>query len=203
MKIRMFDSLGEDDARQLTGCKVIDESGESFGTVDGLWMDSSTRRVEFVGVKSTWSFGKVHVLPAGDAEILEESNLIRIRYPATLIKEAPTFSPREELAQVEKEEINGHCGRSVAARRRTSIEEIRPEEAKSDPVSEEDSKPLGSGPVGHDRDNLERREQAFFNQEGFVTDSVSEVNASEELLRTEKEAKARNREDRIKSGSLD
>ena len=92
MKIRMFDSLGEDDARHLTGCKVIDESGESIGTVDGLWMDSSTRRVEFVGVKSTWSFGNVHIVPAGDAEILEESNLIRIRYPATLVKEAPTFS---------------------------------------------------------------------------------------------------------------
>jgi len=30
-----------------------------------------------------------------------------------------------------------------------------------------------------------------------------EVDASQELLRTQKEAKARNREDRIKNGSLD
>src|ERR1700751_2846016 len=44
MKIRMFDSLGEDGARQLTGCKIIDESGKPIGTVEGLWMDSSTRR---------------------------------------------------------------------------------------------------------------------------------------------------------------
>ena len=32
---------------------------------------------------------------------------------------------------------------------------------------------------------------------------MSEVNASQELLRVQNEAKIRNREDRIKSGSLD
>jgi hypothetical protein len=46
-------------------------------------------------------------------------------------------------------------------------------------------------------------EQAFFNQKGFVTDSMPEVDASQELLRTQKDAKVRNREDQIKSGSLD
>ena len=122
MKIRMFDSLGEDVARQLTGCKIIDESGEPIGTVEGLWMDSSTRRVEYIGVKSTWLSGNVHVVPARDAEIIEDDNLIRIRYPVGLIKGAPTFSPGAELAQVEKEEINGHCGRSVASRRSNSID---------------------------------------------------------------------------------
>src|SRR5271165_1979967 len=115
MKIRMFDSLGEDAARHLTGCKVIDLSGESIGIVDGLWMDSSTRRVEFVGVKNTWPPGNVHVVPAGDAEILEEGNLVRIRYPARLVKEAPTFPAGTELGQLEKEVINGHSGRSEAA----------------------------------------------------------------------------------------
>jgi hypothetical protein len=51
--------------------------------------------------------------------------------------------------------------------------------------------------------NLKRVEQAFFNQEGFVTDALPEVNASEELLRVQNEAKIRNREDRMKNGSLD
>jgi hypothetical protein len=53
------------------------------------------------------------------------------------------------------------------------------------------------------RQQLEKSEQSFFNQSGFVTDSLPEVDASKELLRVQNEAKARNREDRIKSGSLD
>jgi hypothetical protein len=58
------------------------------------------------------------------------------------------------------------------------------------------------GPV-ETRDALERSEQVFFEQEGFVTDAIPEVDASSELLRTQKEAETRNRQDRIKSGSLD
>jgi hypothetical protein len=53
------------------------------------------------------------------------------------------------------------------------------------------------------RGDLERSEQGFFEQEGFVTDAMPEVDASSELLRTQKEEKTRNRQDRIKSGSLD
>jgi hypothetical protein len=54
-----------------------------------------------------------------------------------------------------------------------------------------------------DRQYLEKNDQAFFNQNGFITDSMPEVDSSRELLRVQNEAKARNREDRIKSGSLD
>ena len=110
MKIMMFDSLDEDRARQLAGCKVTDESGKPVGTVDGLWMDSSSCRVEFVGVKSNVISGKVHVMPAGEAQIIEEGSLVKLRCPATLIKKAPTFSPRVELAQIEKEEDRNKSG---------------------------------------------------------------------------------------------
>jgi hypothetical protein len=54
-----------------------------------------------------------------------------------------------------------------------------------------------------DRSKLEGDEQTFFDQKGFVTDSMSEVDASGELARTQKEAKTRNREDRDKRGDLD
>jgi len=52
--MQRFDSLDENKARQFTGCKVIDQSGESVGTADGFWMDPSTRHAEFLGVKSSW-----------------------------------------------------------------------------------------------------------------------------------------------------
>ena len=120
------------------------------------------------------------------------------------IKKAPTFSPEGELAQVEKEEVNAYFGRITSIRRTSSIEEIRPEEANnSQNAGEESGTPDKSERSVEDRLNLERSEQAFFNQKGFVTDSMPEVDASQELLRTQKEAKVRNREDQIKRGSSD
>jgi hypothetical protein len=63
--------------------------------------------------------------------------------------------------------------------------------------------PAPSSEESTNRQHLEKSDQAFFNQSGFITDSLPEVDASQELLRVQNEAKARNREDRIKSGSLD
>jgi sporulation protein YlmC with PRC-barrel domain len=117
MKTILFDSLDEAAARKLAGCKVVDESGKSIGTVDGLWMDSTSRRVEFVGIKSDSLSGKVHLVTAGDAQIIEEGYSIKLRYPAALVAKAPSFLPGAELAQLESEEINRRCGRSMAPQR--------------------------------------------------------------------------------------
>src|ERR1700760_1830614 len=94
MKTILFDSLGEAEARKLDGCKVIDESGESIGTVDGLWMDSTSRRVELVGIKADWGCGKVHLVPAVKAQIIDEGSLmVKLCYPAELIAKTPSFFP--------------------------------------------------------------------------------------------------------------
>jgi hypothetical protein len=204
MKMQMIDSLDEDEAREFTGCKVISESGEPVGTVDGFWMDPSTHRAAFLGVISSWLSGSVHVVPARDAQIAEQGNLVKLGYTKAFIKKAPTFSPEDELAQVEKEEVNAYFGRITSLRRTSSIEEIRPEEAINSQNSGEESgtQDKSERAVG-DRLNLECSDRAFFNQKGFVTDSMPEVDTSQELLRTQKEAKVRDREDQIKRGSLD
>jgi hypothetical protein len=201
VKTTLFDSLNEEGARKLAGCKIVDEGGEPVGAVDGLWVDSTSHRVEFLGVKSRSFSGKVHVIPARDAQIIEGESLIRLRYPAAFVNKAPSFFPGDELAQVEKEEINKCGNRSKAPQRVNSIEAIRPEEALEGSDQTE-----GSGQtqqVGETREDLEKKEQLLFNQSGFVTDSMPEVDASQELLREQNEAKARNREDRIKDGHLD
>jgi sporulation protein YlmC with PRC-barrel domain len=201
--MQMLDSLDEDEAREFTGCKVIDESGEPVGTVDGFWMDPSTHRVAFLGVKSSWLSGNVHVVPACDAQLAEQDNLVKLGYPTAFIKKAPTFSPEGELAQVEKEEVNAYFGRITSLRRTSSIEEIRPEEAINSQNSGEEAGTQDKSERSVERLNLERSDQAFFNQKGFITDSIPEVDASKELQRTQKDAKVRNREDQIKRGSSD
>jgi hypothetical protein len=196
MKMQMFDSLDENRAREFTGCKVVDESGASVGTVDGFWMDPSTRHVEFLGIRSSWLPGKVHVVPAADVKFNEQGHSIGVGYPAAWIKKAPTFYPRAELAQVQKEEINAYFGRFISLRRISAIEEIRPEEAVN-------ARNSGAETELRDRPSVERAEKGFFNQKRFITDSMHEVDASPELQRTQKEAEVRNQEDRIKRGSLD
>jgi sporulation protein YlmC with PRC-barrel domain len=203
MKMQMIDSLDEDEAREFAGCKVIDESGEPVGTVDGFWMDPSTHRVAFLGVKSSWLSGNVHVVPARDAQLAEQDKLVKLGYPTAFIKKAPTFSAEGELAQVEKEEVNAYFGRITSLRRTSSIEEIRPEEAINSQNSGEEAGTQDKSERSVERLNLERSDQAFFNQKAFVTDSIPEVDASKELQRTQKDAKVRNREDQIKRGSSD
>jgi PRC-barrel domain len=201
VKTTLFDSLNEEGARKFAGCKIVDESGEPVGAVDGVWVDSTTHRVEFFGVKSRSFSGKVHVIPARDAQITEEDSLIRLRYPAAFVKEAPSFFPGGELALAEKEEINEYGSRSREPRRVNSIEAIRPEESIGE--SNQSERSGRAQQAGETRENLEKKEQLLFNQNGFVTDSLPEVDASQELLRVQKEAKARNREDRLKDGHLD
>ena len=204
MKIQSFDALDEDGGRKLSGHKVIDQDDESIGTLDGVWMDPSTHRVAFVGVKTSWFPGKVLVVPAGDVEVSDEGELIKIRYPAAFVRKAPSFFPESELAEVEKEEVNAYFGRFLPLRRVSSLKELRLEEAADLQNSEQQSEAQDRARRAEkDRLDLERGEQTFFDQKGFVTDSMPEVNASQELLRTQEEAKVRNREDRIKEGSLD
>jgi len=204
VKTILFDSLNEEGARKLAGCKIVDESGEPVGAVDGLWVDSTSHRLEFFGVKSRAFSGKVHVIPAKDAQLIEGESLVRLRYPAALIKKAPSFFPGTELAQIEKEEINKYGSGSKSPQWVNSIEALRPEEAVGG--ADQPERSAESGPAeqaGATREDLQEKEQLLFNQNGFVTDSMPEVDASQELLRTQKEAKARNREDRIKDGHLD
>jgi PRC-barrel domain len=198
VKTILFDSLNEEGARKLAGCKIVDESGEPVGAVDGVWVDSTSHRVEFFGVKSRSFSGKVHVIPARDAQIIEEESLIRLRYPAAFVKKAPSFLPGYDLGLAQKEEINEYGSHSKEPRRVNAIEDVRPEEALGESGRAEPSQQ-----TGETREDLEKQEQHLFDQDGFVTDSMPEVDASHELSRAQKDAKARNREDRIKDGHLD
>lgn len=205
-KMKRFDSISGDAADDFTGRKLMDENGESVGAVEGFWLDPSTHRVAFVGIKSGWLPGSVHIVPAGSVQIDDQhGSLVALDYTAAFIKKAPTGLAGAELAEVEKEEINAYYGRFVPVQRVSSIKEIRPEEAVNSASSGEDS--ITADAEGKtsapDRSKLEDGEQMFFDQKGFATDSMSEVDASKELARTQKEAKMRNRDDREKRGDLD
>ena len=194
----MLNTLNGAAIPDLSGRQVIDDEGETVGTVDGIWVDPSSQQLEFLGVKSSWLSGKVHVVPAAVVQLVE--GRLSLPYPTAFIKRAPAVRPLAELAQVEKEEINAYYGRFMSVSRVSSIKDLRPEEA----VKPEESNQVDKGVApGRDRTRIEDAEQAFFSQKGFVTDAMPEVDASKELLRVQEEAKTRNREDRQKTDSKD
>jgi sporulation protein YlmC with PRC-barrel domain len=186
--MKALDSFSGREARGLIGLTVLDEQGEKIGSLAGIWVDPSTHRVEFMGLKSSWLFRSTHLIPARDVEVDQNQGLVGVQFPAEFLKNAPRYNPKAELAEVQKQEINAYYGHFVPLRRVSSIEELRPEEALFPRA--------GSAPEAskQDRQEIERQEQAFFNQEGFVTDAMPSANSGEELDRAIKEAKPREKE---------
>jgi sporulation protein YlmC with PRC-barrel domain len=186
--MKALDSFAEREARGLIGLTVLDQKGEKIGSLAGTWVDPSTHHIEFMGLKSSWLFRSTHLIPARNVEVDKGYGVVRVQFPAEFLKAAPRYNPKAELSEVEKQRINAYYGHFVPLRRVSAIEDLRPEEAL----------PPGAARVTRnaprDRTAIEQQEQAFFNQEGFVTDAMPEANAAKELERAIQEAKPREKE---------
>lgn len=88
--------------------KVVDETGETIGSLHSLWSDPATGAVEFLGVKTGWLFGRNHVAPAERAELDEEQSTIRLPYAEAFIKDAPSISADAEITEPEEAEIHAY-----------------------------------------------------------------------------------------------
>ena len=186
--MKALDSFAERDARRLIGLTVVDEQGEKIGCLCGIWVDPTTHHVEFMGLKSSWLFRSTHLIPSRNVEVETGHGVVRVQFPAEFLREAPRYNPKAELSDLEKQGINAYYGHFVPLRRTSAIEVVRPEEALPPEA------PSAAETATQDRTAIEREEQAFFNQEGFVTDAMPEANAAEELERTIREAKPREKE---------
>jgi hypothetical protein len=144
----------------------------------------------------------VNVVPAGSVHVQEGGNIIEVEYSKDFVKNAPSVSPRIDFAEVDKESVNAYYARIAPLNRVSSIEEMRPEEAIC-PANRNDlpSTKHEFTDAEENRETLERQDQAFFSEKGFVTDAMGEVNVSQELVRVLKEAKSRYQEDKRKNPS--
>ena len=99
-----------DSLEQMIDYKVIDQDGDSVGTLHSLWSDPTTGAVEFLGVKTGWLFGQNHVVPAEKAELDESQNVVRLPYTSLFVKEAPSISADAEISEDEEEKIYHYYG---------------------------------------------------------------------------------------------
>jgi hypothetical protein len=199
--MKAFDSLSEEEVRQLVGQKGSDNQDHRIGTLHGVWVDPSTHRVEFVGVRTDLLSLGAHVIPARHAELDESQGKIQLSCSVGMVKKAPSFDPKAELAEVAKQEINRYFGHFVPLRRVSDISEIHPEETLG--ASGDVQQMRTETGSESDRSGIERQEQAFFNQKGFATDTMGEVDASAELERNRKEGRIREDEHRRRHGGAD
>ena len=99
-----------DSLEQMIDYKVVDQNGDSVGTLHSLWSDPTTGAVEFLGVKTGWLFGANHVVPAEKAELDETQNVVRLPYTSLFVKEAPSISADAEISEAEEENIYRYYG---------------------------------------------------------------------------------------------
>ncbi|MBV9998750.1 MAG: PRC and DUF2382 domain-containing protein [Verrucomicrobia bacterium] len=109
-----FDDINDQTFQSLIGRKVVDNRGDTIGTLDALWTDEASGKVEFLGIKTGWLLGKIHVVPARSVEIHDDQ--VRVPYDAELVKNAPSHPAEEVLSDArEQEVIQYYQGRTAGA----------------------------------------------------------------------------------------
>jgi uncharacterized protein (TIGR02271 family) len=88
---------------------VFDRNQKHIGNVNGLWTDNSGQPA-FIGIKTSWLFGKTHVIPLRDAQIDPEDGHIYVAYEEDKIKDAPAFDTDSELNNTQEQEIYSYYG---------------------------------------------------------------------------------------------
>jgi uncharacterized protein (TIGR02271 family) len=90
--------------------EVLSSSGDKIGSVDGVWVDDATSRLEFISVKTGWAFGKDHVVPIASARGADEDHTIEVPYSAEQVKNGPSFAVEAPLSQSDEDQIYGYYG---------------------------------------------------------------------------------------------
>ena len=91
--------------QDLLDANVVDQSGNEIGTLHSFWADSTSGKLEFIGVKTGWLFGRNHVIPVDRVELDESARVVRVPYDAEFIKGALSVDADTEITDAEEAEI--------------------------------------------------------------------------------------------------
>lgn len=108
--MKSLNSFNPANHSDLFDYSVVDQSGESLGTLHSMWNNRESGQLEFLGVKTGWLFGSNHVVPAGKAQFDEAKRTIQVPYALALIKDAPSIDADAEITDAQEAEIFGYYG---------------------------------------------------------------------------------------------
>jgi sporulation protein YlmC with PRC-barrel domain len=90
--------------------EVFDNRSNKVGTVEAVWLDDATNRPEFLGVKTGWILGKIHVVPITGATIDEATRRVNLQWDEQRVKDAPSFDVDERITPEQEQRIYSHFG---------------------------------------------------------------------------------------------
>lgn len=96
------------DPARLFGYDVLDSEGNKVGSIDNVWVDDATNELEFVGMKTGFFMGKIHVIPTADAQIADRA--ITVPYTESKIKDTPSVSGDDDVGPDQETEIYSYYG---------------------------------------------------------------------------------------------
>ena len=91
-----FPNLPEINLERVADYAVYDRTGEHIGKVHAIWTDHAGQPA-FLGVRTSWLFGKTHIVPAYGAHVSHQEEIIRLPYLEEDIKNAPNYDPDDDL----------------------------------------------------------------------------------------------------------
>ena len=110
--MKLLNTIDSSRHSDLFDYAVVDQVGESLGTIHSMWNSEHTGELEFLGVKTGWLFGSNHVVPAEQAQIDESARTIQVPYLLAKIKDAPSVEADATISDEEEAEIYRYYGLS-------------------------------------------------------------------------------------------
>jgi sporulation protein YlmC with PRC-barrel domain len=101
----------QEDVQSWRGKKMVDEDGDTIGTIEDVFLDRQTGEPAWVAVK-TGLFGLKHtVVPIGDAQLTDDDT-VRVPLQKDVVKDAPRIDPDGELSPEDERKLWEHYGMS-------------------------------------------------------------------------------------------
>lgn len=93
---------------QLFGRNVIGSDGNKIGSVEQIYLDTSTQQPEWVSVKTGWFGNNVSLVPIARAG--ERDGDLWVPFDKDLVTSAPNHDPGVDLSPQDEEELYRHYG---------------------------------------------------------------------------------------------
>lgn len=101
-------TLSAEQLEPVKGVEVASGDGHPAGTVEGIYLDESTRDPEWALVNTPW-VGKAHTfVPLREATL--EQGTLRVPYSLEQLRGAPTIDPDGTLSEGEEAELYSYYG---------------------------------------------------------------------------------------------
>lgn len=91
-------------ADRCFGYDGLDASDNKIGSVNDAWVDHATDALKFIGVKTDWPLGKMHIVPIANAQDNDASQRHNVPYLEDQIKDAPDVGTVEVRTGLHEEE---------------------------------------------------------------------------------------------------